>query len=77
MGFSCSKKHLDEKRQLAFESSGETPFDRVLQANKDVKLYDTDADDEAERLDIEIAWEKQSQKRRKAKRRKATEKRDR
>ncbi len=49
----------------------------MLQANEDVKLYDTKVDDEAERLDVEIEQEKQSQKRWKAERQKATEKRDR
>ncbi len=62
--------------QLAFKSTGKMPFDRVLQANEDAKLYNTDADDKAEGLDIEIAWEKQSQKRQKAECRKATEKWD-
>ncbi len=76
MGFSCSKRRLDEERQLAFKSSNGTSFDQVLQAAEDAKLYDSDADDEAEQLDVEIEWEKDSQKRWKADRRKATEKWD-
>ncbi len=63
LGFLCSKKHLEEQRQLAFVSSGAQPFNEVLQAAEDVKVHDTTADDEADQLDIEIEWERNDQKR--------------
>ncbi len=63
LGFSCSKKHLEEQRQLAFLSSGVQPFDEVLQVAEDVKVYDSDADDEADQLDIKIERELNDQKR--------------
>ncbi len=47
-----------------------------MQANKDVEIYDSNADDEADRLEIAIEWEKNLQVRRKAAHQKATEKQD-
>ncbi len=71
----CSKRRLEEKRQLAFSLSGVQPFDDVLQAAEDVKVYDTDADDEADQLDNEIEWERNDQKRWKVDHQKQMEKR--
>ncbi len=54
---------MEEKRQLAFVSSGSKPFDEVLQAAEDAKVYDTDVDDESDQLDIEIEQERNDRKR--------------
>ncbi len=48
MGYSLSKQCAEEQRQLAFVPSGAQPFDQVLQAAEDAKVYDTNADDEAD-----------------------------
>ncbi len=76
MGFSHSKKHHEEKGQLEYKASDMLDFDRLMQANDNAEVYDSDADDEADRLEIAIDWEKNSQVRWKAARRKVTEKRD-
>ncbi len=76
LGFSHSKKHHEEKRQLQYKASDILDFDRLMQANKDVEIYDSDADDEADQLEIAIDREKNSQVRRKAACQKATEKWD-
>ncbi len=56
-----SKRCMEEKRQLAFLLSGAQPFDEVLQAAEDVNVYDTDTDDEADQLDMDIEREKNAQ----------------
>ncbi len=47
-----------------------------MQAKEDIEIYYSNADDEADRLEIAIDQEKNSQVRRKAAHQKATEKRD-
>ncbi len=42
---------------MAFISSGAQPFDEVLHVAKDAKVYNTEADDEADQLDINFEWE--------------------
>ncbi len=70
----ASKQWAEEKRQLAFVSSGAQPFEQVLHAADDEKVYNTDADDEADQLEIDIEWEWNSQKRRKKEHRMQMEK---
>ncbi len=57
MAFSCSKKHREEQRRLA-EKASDMDFERLMQGNADAEIYDSEADDEAERLEIAIEWEK-------------------
>ncbi len=71
-----SKKHCEEKRQLAHKASDTLDFERLMQANEDVEIYDSDMDDEVDWLEIAIEWEKNSQVRWKVAHRKATEKWD-
>ncbi len=72
LGFSWSKKCPEEQRALA-EMSETTEFEWVMQANADADIYDSDADDEAETLECAIEWEKHSQVKWRAERRRATE----
>ncbi len=76
MGFSHSKKHREEKRQLACKVSEQTDFEQLMQANEDAEIYDSDVDNEADQLEIAINWEKNLQVRQKVEHRRATEKRD-
>ncbi len=50
------------------EKASNTAFDRVMQANADVDIYNSDADDEAESLEIATEQEKHLQVRWRAER---------
>ncbi len=58
------------------EKSDTMEFDRVMQANTDADIYNSDADDEAENLECAIEWEKHSQVKRRAERQRVTEAHD-
>ncbi len=55
-GYLVSKQRAEKKRQVVHTSSGAQPFEKVLQAADDENVYDTDADDEADQLEIDIEW---------------------
>ncbi len=74
-GYSQSKKHLEQQR-ASEDRSSMTEFEKVMQANQDADIYDSEADDEAEEVEHAIDKEKRSQVKRKAECRKATEARD-
>ncbi len=62
MGYSASKQCTEEKRQAAYSSSGAQPFEKVLQATDNEKVYDTESNDEADKLEIDIERERNDQK---------------
>ncbi len=75
MGYSWSKMRLQQRR-ASEDQSGMSEFEKLCQKNQDEYIYDSEADDEAEKLESALDKEKCSQVKWKAERWKATEAHD-
>ncbi len=51
-GYSVSKQRAEEKRKVAYASCDNQSIEEVLKTAKDETVYDTEADDEADQLEI-------------------------
>ncbi len=75
MGYSQSKMRLQQRR-ASEDQSGMSEFEKLCQKNQDDDIYDSEADDEAEKLEGALDKEKRLQAKWKAERWKVTEARD-